>query len=96
MVKHVVMWKLKATVSEDEKVKIKRQLEGLKGVVPSLKEIEVGIDFSNKPASMDLVLVSSFDSVDALQAYAKHPAHCKVVDYVVPRVEARAVVDYME
>ena len=95
MIKHVVMWKLKSTVSEDEKLEIKRKLEALKGVVPSLKEIEVGIDFSDKAASMDLVLVSVFDSVEDLEAYAKHPAHCSVVDYVVPRVEKRAVVDFV-
>ena len=94
MVKHIVMWKLKKGVSTDEKLEIKRQLEELKGVVPTLKGIEVGIDFSNKPASMDLVLLSSFDSTDDLEAYSKHPTHRKVVEYITPRIETRAVVDY--
>jgi len=94
MIKHVVMWTLKPSVSEEEKMQIKQQLEALKGVVPTLKEIEVGANIQNKPASMDLVLVSTFDSIEDLQAYANHPAHRNVVDFVVPRVEKRAVVDY--
>jgi len=94
MIKHVVMWTLKPSVSEEEKMQIKQQLEALKGVVPTLKEIEVGVNIQNKPASMDLVLVSTFDSIEDLQAYANHPAHRNVVDFVVPRVEKRAVVDY--
>ncbi|MEN8254279.1 MAG: Dabb family protein [Verrucomicrobiota bacterium] len=94
MIKHIVMWKFKDEVAEAEKVEMKRQLEALKGVVPSLVDIEVGLDISNKEASMDMVLYSEFQTLEDLAAYAGHPKHLKVVEFVKPLVCERAVVDY--
>ena len=36
MIKHIVMWKFKDEVQESDKLEKKRQLEALKGVVPTL------------------------------------------------------------
>ncbi|MEN7972976.1 MAG: Dabb family protein, partial [Verrucomicrobiota bacterium] len=92
MIKHIVMWKFKDEVAEADKLEMKRQLEALKGVVPTLVDIEVGMDFSNKEASQDMVLYSEFQSMEDLQAYAGHPEHLKVVEFVKPLVCERAVV----
>ena len=94
MVKHVVMWKFRNEVAEAEKLEMKRRLEAVKGAVPSLVDIEIGLDVSCKEASMDMVLYSEFQSTDDLAAYAVHPAHLKVVEFVKPLVCDRAVVDY--
>ena len=94
MVKHIVMWKFKEEVSLDDKLEMKRQLEALQGVVPTLGKIEVGLDVSKKPAAMDMVLYSEFQCLEDLAAYAVHPAHQKVVAFVKPLVCDRAVVDY--
>ena len=94
MIKHVVMWKFKDEVSEADKLEMKRQLEALKGVAPTLIGIEVGMDVVGKDASKDMVLYSEFNSLDDLQAYAVHPEHVKVVEFVKPLVRERAVVDY--
>ena len=94
MIKHVVMWKFKADVAEADRLEMKRQLEALQGVVPTLLKIEVGMDLSGKPAAMDMVLCTEFQSLEDLQAYATHPEHQKVVGFVKPLVCDRAVVDY--
>jgi hypothetical protein len=94
MIKHVVMWKFKSEVTEADKLEMKRQLEALTGVVPSLVNIEIGMDVSSKEASMDMVLYSEFKSLEDLAAYAGHPEHLKVVEFVKPLVCDRAVVDY--
>lgn len=94
MIKHVVMWKFKSEVTEADKLEMKRQLEALKGVVPSLVHIEIGMDRSNKEASMDMVLCSEFQTLADLEAYAGHPEHLNVVEFVKPLVCDRAVVDY--
>ncbi len=94
MIKHIVMWKFKDGVDEADKREMKRRLEALKGAVPTLLSIEVGRDVSCKEASMDMVLYSEFQTRDDLTAYAVHPAHLKVVDFVLPLVCDRAVVDY--
>ena len=43
MVKHVILWQLKAGLTDVEKVKagMKAGLEGLKGVIPGLVDIQV-------------------------------------------------------
>ena len=94
MIKHIVMWKFKDDVAEADKLEMKRQLESLKGVVPSLVDIEVGMDVIGKDASKDMVLTTVFHSLADLQAYADHPEHLSVVAFVKPLVCERAVVDY--
>lgn len=94
MIKHIVMWTFKDEVGEADKLEMKRKLEALKGLVPTLMDIEIGMDVAGKEASMDMVLYSEFASMDDLQAYATHPEHLKVVGFVKPLVCERAVVDY--
>ena len=94
MIKHIVMWKFKDEVNESDKLEMKRQLEALKGVVPRLIDIEIGMDMVGKEASKDMVLYTEFHSMEDLAAYAGHPAHLKVVEFVKPLVCERAVVDY--
>ena len=94
MIKHIVMWKFKDDVAEADKLEMKRQLEALKGVVPSLIDIEIGLDRVGAAASMDMVLTTEFQSMEDLAAYAGHPEHVKVVEFVKPLVCERAVVDY--
>jgi len=94
MIKHIVMWKFKDEVAEADKLEMKRQLESLKGVVPTLIDIEIGMDVVGSDASKDMVLYSEFNSLDDLKAYAEHPEHLKVVSFVKPLVCERAVVDY--
>ena len=94
MIKHIVMWKFKDEVSEVDKVEMKRQLEALKGLVPTLLDIEMGLNVSVGDATKDMVLYSEFESMEGLTAYAGHPEHLKVVEFVKPLVCERAVVDY--
>ena len=94
MIKHIVMWKFKDEVEAAAKLEMKRQLESLKGVVPSLVSIEIGMDVVGGEASKDMVLYSEFNSLGDLKAYAGHPEHLKVVDFVKPLVCERHVVDY--
>ena len=88
------MWKFKDGVVEADKLEMMRQLESLKGVVPSLLQIEIGMDVVGADASKDMVLTTLFNSLSDLQAYADDPAHLKVVEFVKPLVGERAVVDY--
>jgi hypothetical protein len=94
MIKHIVMWKFKDETVEEDKLEMKRQLEALKGVVPSLSDIEIGLNTAESPAAMDMVLSSEFRTMEDLKAYVVHPEHQKVVEFVEPLVCERAVVDY--
>ncbi|MBQ7919907.1 MAG: Dabb family protein [Lachnospiraceae bacterium] len=98
MVKHIILWQLKDELSAAEKqsVKagIKEGLEGLKGQIEGLVEIQVntnGLASSNA----DVMLDSTFVDEAALKAYAVHPAHVAVADGKVrPYTKTRACLDY--
>ena len=98
MVKHIIIWTLKDSLSDSEKetVKagIKKGLEGLKGKIDGLTDIKVQTD--KLPSSNgDLMLDSTFTSVDALKAYAVHPAHVEVADRDVrPFTASRSCIDF--
>ena len=99
MVRHIILWKLKALPeAEKEAVKanIKSGLESLRGVVPGLLDIRVrtaGLASSNA----DVMLDSSFADEAALAGYAVHPAHVKAADtFVRPFTEIRLCLDFEE
>lgn len=100
MVKHIILWKLKdefsAAEKETIKAGIKAGLEGLKGIIPGLEQIEVktsGLPSSNA----DVMLDSTFADEAALKNYAVHPAHVEVADTKVrPFTAQRLCLDFEE
>lgn len=98
MVKHIILWTLKDTLSEEEKrnvkVGIKEGLEGLAGRIPGMLQIRVQTE-KLESSNADLMLDSSFESEEALKGYAVHPAHVKVADEKVrPYTAVRSCLDF--
>lgn len=98
MVKHIILWQLKDEYESEEKEKIKKGikegLEGLKGKVPGLLEIQVQIR-ALASSNVDVMLDSLFESEEALKAYAVHPAHVEVADSKVrPFTKTRSCLDF--
>lgn len=97
MVKHIVLWNFLEAFSEEEKKeaaeKMKSLLEPIKELVPGAVEIEV---LSNQiPSSnRDVALISTFETVEALETYQKHPAHVEAGKYVRSVTCDRACMDY--
>ena len=98
MIRHRIIWKLRDDLSESEKNTVrqnaKQHLEGLVGEIEGLVSMKIVID-PIVGSTGDMMLDSLFVSVDALRAYAKHPAHVYVADtYVRPYTAQRACMDY--
>lgn len=74
---------------------MKEHLEALRGVVPQIKELEVGVNVKVSDAAFDAVLIALFESQEGLDAYKHHPAHVAVSDYCKQVRESRVVVDYL-
>ena len=96
MVKHIILWQLKAGVADKAAAKagIKEGLEALAGQIPGLLSITVhteGLPSSNA----DVMLDSAFEDAAALAAYAVHPAHVAVADNAVrPFTKTRLCLDF--
>ncbi len=95
MVKHIIIWTLKEECNTPEvKDGIKKGLEGLKGVVPGLLEIEVQTE-SLPSSNADVMLYSVFEDEDALKGYGVHPEHVSVADnFVRPFTKIRSCIDF--
>lgn len=69
-------------------------LRGLKGKVPELRGIEVGLDVLHAGRSYDLALITRFDSLADMQRYQDHPEHVAVLQYLRSVLAASVAVDY--
>lgn len=97
MVRHVVMWKFKNEAEGKTKLQnmetVREQLYALLPIIPEIKRMEIGFDVTGSEASMDLMLLTEFDTLETLKIYAVHPEHQKVATYVRKVVESRVVLD---
>ncbi|HCS61246.1 MAG TPA: stress responsive alpha-beta barrel domain-containing protein [Microbacterium sp.] len=96
-IRHVVTWKL---ASEDaaqrgaQAAEMAQRLNALDGVVPQIRSISAGANSVYPDANWDVTLVADFDSVEALEQYAVHPAHEEVAVYIRSVVASRVAVDF--
>ena len=97
MIRHVVMWKFKneaeGKTREENMAIVRERLYALPAIIPELKKMEIGADISHTEMSMDLMLLTEFESVADMKIYAEHPEHKKVSVYVRRVIESRVVLD---
>lgn len=94
MIKHIVCFKLKDNSTEMCK-KTADILMSMKGKVPQLIDIEVGVDFLHSPRSYDIILQVTLENSARLEEYQSDPYHCDVVKKHMHSVmESSVAVDY--
>ena len=98
MIRHIVAWRLKETALGSDKAAnarlMREKLEAMRGRIPGLRRLEVGLDFSATENSSDVVLATSFAAKEDLAAYQVHPAHKAVGLFVREVVAERRLVDF--
>jgi hypothetical protein len=97
MIKHIVMWRVRgddAVARAGNLALLKSEFESLRGRVPGLLHLEIGVDESRIDYACDVVLYSEFASREALAAYAEHPEHLRVRQTLGDLRIARHQVDY--
>ena len=97
MVKHIILWKLKESLTDDEKslarAEAKRRLEALNGKIDGMINLTVVTD--RLPSSnADMMLDSTFESEEALAGYQINPLHVEAATFVRSVVEARLSLDF--
>ena len=91
MFRHSVMWKFRPGTEAEQKAFLEG-LRGLQGVIPQLKRSEVAVNVGQ--GNYDAVLVSEFESLEALDAYKNDPRH-KAVSALCKSIRTdRVAVDY--
>jgi hypothetical protein len=79
MLTHIVCWKYKPEVTEEQREDHRAKLRALVGVIPEIIGFKCGKDTLALPRSYDTGLTSTFADHAALDAYTDHPAHQAVV-----------------
>ena len=91
MIRHIVMWKFRPGTEAEQKAFLEG-LRGLQGVIPQLKRSEVAVNVGQ--GNYYAVLVSEFESLEALDAYKNDPRH-KAVSALCKSIRTdRVAVDY--
>ena len=76
MIRHVVVWKIKDPAQKAAHASaVKRALEALRGHIPGLSRIEVGIDIGCDRDAQDVALYAEFADRAAVDAFRQHPLH---------------------
>jgi hypothetical protein len=95
MIKHVVMWKLRGTSLEEKReqaARVRVALEALRGNIPGMSSLEVGVRPAADEQLADVVLISTHDDWAALKAYQVHPAHVEAARVIgAVRIERRVL-----
>ena len=96
-IKHIVMWKFRtdAELTPTEVAQtMKTRLEALNGQIEGLIKMEVGINDIESSNAFDAVLISEFESAEALENYKKHPLHVPISAFCKEHRTDRKSVDY--
>ena len=91
MIRHIVMWKFRPG-TEAEQARFLEGLKNLQGVIPQLLKSEVAVNVGTD--NYDAVLVSEFESLEALELYKNDPRHKAVSALCKSIREDRVAVDY--
>lgn len=97
MIKHIVMWDIAGEGTRERQSNIdevRARFLSLRGKVPGMRLLEVGVDTSHADHSCHVVLYTEFQSQRDLDAYAAHPAHLAVRHALGTLRVARHQVDY--
>ena len=98
MVKHIVLFKLKESLSTEEKQQVmnnfKAAIEALPATIPSIRKIFVGLNI-NPDEKWDICLESEFDTLDDVKKYAVHLAHGAAAGILKEVKQDRACTDYI-
>ena len=98
MIRHIVMWRVHGDTPEQRdqaRMKVKSSFESLRGSIPGMRHLEIGLDSSNIDYACDVVLLTDFETRQALEDYAIHPEHLRVRDELVGVRTSRHQVDYI-
>ena len=79
MLTHIVVWKYKPEITEEQREEHRRSLKNLVNLIPEIISLNVGADVLDLPRSYDTGLVATFADQQALDVYTENAEHQKVV-----------------
>ena len=94
MLTHIVCWKYKEEITDDQRRDHVAKLRSLPNVIDNIESFEAGADILHLERSFDTGLVAKFADREALDAYTDHPEHQKVIALGKQLAERAISVDF--
>jgi hypothetical protein len=96
---HIVFWRLHGKTADgktkaENAQEMKRLFENLRGKLPGLQRLDLGIDISQGGDSADVALYTEFVDKAAYDHYYAHPLHVQIMEFMKGVRDERRVVDY--
>jgi hypothetical protein len=88
---HIVFFKLFDPAKAPE---VRERILAMKGKIPELLELEVGVDVLRSERSYDVALLSKHENMAAMQRYQVHPEHVALKGYLDTVRERSICVDF--
>ena len=93
MIDHLVFVAVRENAAPEDVDDLVSSIKSLKDAVPSVVDLSVGENFSERSGGYTHGIFVRFESVEGLQEYMKHPDHLAVVEKL-DTLTTRIVVDY--
>jgi hypothetical protein len=95
MLRHVVLFKLKADAPDGTLASLAAGLSGLPGAIAEIESYQYGADLALREGNFDFGLVAEFADAEAFSRYVAHPDHQAFIrDRLTPVVAERVSIQY--
>jgi hypothetical protein len=96
MLTHIVVWKYKPEIAENQREEHRRLLKNLVNFIPEIISLNVGADALHLPRSYDTALVATFANRAALDIYTDDAEHRAVAALGKEIAEHVVSVDFVD
>ena len=96
MLTHIVCWKYKPEVSDEQRRDHVERLRALPDAISNIVSFSVGADILHLDRSFDTGLVAVFADREALDIYSDHPVHQEVAALGRTIAEKEVSVDFID
>lgn len=94
MIKHVVFFKFKPEANQAVRRAVINQLRALPDKIDVIRSFEIGEDIMHSARAWDVVEIATYDDLEALEKYTRHPDHVEVVMQIRDVCDAVGSVDF--
>jgi hypothetical protein len=84
---HMFAFRWRPNVTQEQKNRVLAEIRGLQGQIPGLLETAVGANISPRGKGYELGGVMKFADKASLESYGAHPAHQKLLSWLMPLIE---------
>lgn len=91
---HIVFFRLKDK-TQNHREDVRAWFLNMKGQIPDILDVEVGVDVIHSTRSYDIALIGRFSDQAAMERYQVHPVHQSVLARLKDLVESSAAVDFV-